>query len=287
MKDPGPPPSTIKDWGHLEEKTRMPFQWLTWLYNFYEWVGAKSIIALSVYDAQPARASESNLHGGLLNLATGQPLDSVPTDIVITKGSGKVLIAINAGSDIDGSITLTGTSIDRNTGVETGSDTDVIAIDSLTADASDTDGNGNSRHSFTNAYISSKWFTGSVTLSTSDLTLTDVDVYHVSFEQFNDISKYTLVTFDVNLLVTNVAAELDGYLYALKVNGSKCSIERLASVNIGTDGDAAIANRYWRLRRGHINETMSGDKDGIWIDMHYSNSPSYIEDATIKVWARI
>lgn len=241
-------------------------------------------ICLSMYDPAPSRGSESNLHGGLLMLATGQPLNSVPTDIVVSKGIGKLMVVINAGSDVSGEITVTGESINRETGASTPADTDTLTVDALTTDNSDTDTNGNTRHAFTGAYVTSKWFTGSVTLSTTNLTLTDVDVYHVSFEQCNDSPNITIETFDANIYTTNVAAEFDAYLYSLEVTGDKCDITREASLNVGADGETAIANRYWRLRRGNINKALDGTTDGLWADVHYSNSPAYVEDVNIKVW---
>jgi hypothetical protein len=185
------------------------------------WLG-KPQIALQMYDAEPDRGAVTNVHGGLVSLATGQPLDSVPTDLVVTKGIGKVMVAINAGSDVAGDITVTGESIDRETGASTPADTDTLTVDAVTTDGSDTDSNGNTRYSFTGAYITSKWFTGTVTLSTADLTLTDVDVYHVSFEQFNDSKSIVLTTFDANIFTTNVAAEFDAYLYSLEVTNRHC-----------------------------------------------------------------
>lgn len=250
-------------------------------------IGKAPFLALTAYDPSPARSSESNIHGGILSLATGQPLDSIPTDLVVSQGIGKLLIVINAGSDVAGEITVTGTTVDRNTGATTGSDTDTITVDALTTDGSDTDGNGNTRHSFTGAYITSKWFTGSVTLSTADLTLTDVDVYHVSFEQFNDQLALTLTTFDVNMLATNNSAEFDTYLYTLEVTGDKCDISRIASLNVGTNGVTTVADKYYRLRRGNLDTALVGTTDGIWVDVFYSNSPAYVEDVTIKVWAQI
>jgi hypothetical protein len=242
-------------------------------------------VCFTIYDAEPARGSESNVHGGLLSLATGQPLDSVPTNIVVSKGIGKLIVVVNAGSDLSGDITVTGTSVNRDSGATTGADTDTITVDALTTDGSSTDSNGNTKHSFTGAYITSKWFTGSVTLSTADLTLTDVDVYHVSFEQFNDKSNLTLDTFDANIYTTNVAAEFDAYLYSLEVTGDKCDISLEAELHVGADGETAIANKYWRLRRGNIAKALDGSTDGVWVDIHYSNSPSYVEDVTLKVWA--
>ncbi len=242
-------------------------------------------ISFSMYDAEPARGSETSLDGAFIVLATAQPLNSVPTDLVISKGTGKIIVVVNAGSDIAGSITVTGTSVDRDTGATTGSDTDILTIDALTTDGSDTDANGNTRHAFTGAYITSEWFVGTVTLSTTNLTLTDVDVYHVSFEQFDDTADITLDTFDANILTTNVNAEFDAYLYSIMVTADKCNIEREASLNVGAGGETALADRYWRLRRGNINKALDGTTDGTWVDIHYSNSPAYVEDVSIKVWA--
>ena len=239
---------------------------------------------LSIYDPSPARSSESNIYGGILSLAVGQSLDSVPTDIPVTKGIGKMMVVINAGSDVSGSITVTGNTIDRNTQAKTLGDTETITVDAVSTDNSTTDANGNPQHLFTGAYITSKWFYGTVTLSTTDLTLTDVDVYHVSFEQFGDNPGITLDIFDAYLITTNVSAEFDAYLYAVEITGGKCNISILGALHVGAGGETAIANKYERLRSGDIAKTLDGTTDGIWIDVHYSNSPAYVEDVTIKIW---
>lgn len=241
-------------------------------------------IPLVSYDAQPARASESNVHGGILSLDTASPLDPTPTNIVVSQGSGKLFIVVNAGSDLVGSVTFTGTTIDRDTGVTTPSDTDVVTINGLTTDTSTTDTNGNVVHGFSNAYMTSKWFTGSVTLSTSDVTLTDVDTYHCSFEQFNDTHNIELDTFDINVLATHVNAELDAYLYSVVNNSGILAITNEAELHLGSGGITAVANKYYRLRRSNIAKDLDCSSDGIFVDANYSNSPAYIEDITMKVW---
>jgi hypothetical protein len=241
-------------------------------------------IAMDYFDAVPSRGLASNWHGGLLSLATAQPLDAVPTDIVVTKGNGKLIIVVNAGSDLDGDITITGDSVDRNTGVITLGDTDVITVDALTTDNTTTDANGNVVPVFIDAYISSKWFTGSVTLSTVNLTLTDVDVYHCSFEQINDSPNLVINTFDANIFTTNVSAEFDAYLHTVHVTGNKCKVDNEADIHVGTVGETAIANKYWRLRQGGIDEDLDGLTDGFWVDVFYANTPVFVEDVTISVW---
>ena len=246
-----------------------------------------SDICLSFYDAEPARVSVSNVHGGLNALATAQPLNSVPTNIVVSKGTGKIVIIVNAGSDLVGDILVTGTSVNRNTGATTPADTDTITVDAVTTDNSDTDSNGNTRPQFVGAYISSKWFQGSVTLSTTNLTLTDVDVYHVSFEQFNDQPNLVLDTFDSTILVTNVNAEYDAYLYCIQVTGDKCDIALEAELHVGVDGETPVAGTNPRLRRGNLGVALDGTTDGIFVELYYSNSPAYVEDVNMKVWATV
>lgn len=241
-------------------------------------------ISFETYDAEPSRLSESNIHGGLQSLAISQPL-STGVPIIISKGTGKFFLSIDSGSDFDGTITITGDSVDRNTGAVTVGDTDIITIETLTTDDSSSDSNGNVKHIFTDGYISDKWFTGSVTLSTSSLSLTGIDVYHISFEQFNDAPNITLDTFDVNLYTTNVNAEFDAYLFDIhRTTGNKADIELEAELHLGADGQTAITDKYWRLRKGNINDSLNGLTDGVWVDLHYSNSPAYIEDVTMKVW---
>ena len=243
-------------------------------------------IVLTLYQGVPSRSLETNFNGGLKTLATGQALSSgVP--INISKGTGKIVVVVNAGSDITGSITFTGKTVDRNTGVVTAGDTATVTVDALTTDATTTDANGSTVHDFTGAYISSKWFTGAVAISTTNLTLTDVDVYAVSFEQFNDSPDIIIETLDATIFTTNVNAEFDAYLFDLHVVGDKCRIEMDAELHVGALGETAIANKFWRLRQGNLNEAIDGTTDGMWVDIHYTNSPIYVENVTLKVWASV
>lgn len=232
--------------------------------------------------ADVGSVSEQHIHGGLLPLATGAALNSSPVDIDVTTGQGKLVLVLNAGSDISGTITVTGTSVDRDTGATTASDTDDIVVDALTTDAADTDANGNARHSLTGAYITSKWFTGAVTISTADTTFTDVDVYHMSFEQVNDAPAYALATLDMNSQANNTLAELDVYLYAAVVTGSKVNVTREGSLNL----TGVTADRIYRNRVGNIGKAMDGRTDGFWVDL-FNKSANKIENLTMKVWVTV
>jgi len=255
------------------------------------YVDAKTVsipLCIQMYDAVPARGTESNWSGGLLELDNAAAVNSGAPFNITTKGSGKILIVVNAGGDLVGDITLTGTSVDRNTKAQTGSDTSVITLTGATTDNSTTDANSNVVHNFVKAYISDKWFTGVVQITTADVAITDMDVFHVSFEQLNDKSNLTLNTFDANIFTTHANAEFDAYLYTLHVTGDECNVDNEAELHVGAVGGAAaqtaLADKYFRLRQGNINEALDGSTDGLWVDVHYSNSPVYVEDVTIKVW---
>ncbi len=242
-----------------------------------------------MFDAVPARAAESNWNGGLLELDNAAALNSGAPFVMSTKGSGKFIIVVNAGGDMVGVITATGTSVDRDTGAQTASDTSVMTLTGVTTDSSTTDANGNVVHVFTKAYITDKWFTGVVTLTTADVAITDMDIFHVSFEQFNDQSNIVINTFDANIFTTNVNAEFDAYLFCLEVTGDECNVTLCSELHVGAVGGAkaqtAQANKYFRLRQGAIAKSLDGSTDGFWVDVAYANSPVYVEDVTLKIWA--
>jgi len=246
-------------------------------------------IVITMFDGVPSRGAESNWNGGLLKLDDAAAVNGGAPFVMTTKGSGKILIVINAGGDMVGDITATGTSVDRDDQSQTGGATSVLTLTGVTTDSSVADdGNSNVVHLFTKAYITDKWFTGVVTITTADTAITDMDVYHVSFDQFNDSSNIVLNTFDGNIFTTHVNAEFDAYLYTLHVTGDECNVHNESKLNIGTGTyatQASLANKYFRIREGNLAESLDGSTDGFWVDVHYSNSPVYVEDVTLKVWA--
>lgn len=226
----------------------------------------------------------NSLHGGIHISTAGQSgiiLNSGQT-ITDTIGVSKIMLVINAGTDLAGDITITGTSVNRETTAETGADTDVIPITALTTDSSTTDSNGNIVHGFTGAYISSKWFKGAITLSTTDVDLTDIDVYQVAFEQFNDCPNITVETVDMTYTTTNTNAEMDCYLYSVEVTGSECDIELLATLTHET----GQTTDFYRKRIGNIAKILNGVTDGIFVDLFLlPENLTYFASFTSKVWA--
>jgi hypothetical protein len=246
------------------------------------------VLGLSTYTPSVGKDTEQNIHGGLELLgAAGAALDS-GTDIVRTTGIGKLVLVVNAGTDLTGTMTVTGTSVDRGNGVETASDTELITVSGLTTDGSDTDGNSNVRHAFTGAYSTTKWFRGSVTISTTDLTITDVDVYHCSFEQMNNGNEFVVETFDINLKTAHASAQLDAYLYSVQIDAEgKMDIERLADFNTGV----TAIDLFHRLRYSGddglgIGKALNGSTDGIFIDA-FTSGINHIDEFAVKVWIQL
>ncbi len=241
-------------------------------------------VVLTDFTDVKARNTEYEMHGLLDVLVTAQPLNAVPTDLAVTNGISKLLIVVNAGSDLAGSITVTGTSVDRNTGAESGADTDTITVSGLTTDNSSTDANGVVVTEFANAYITTKWFRGAVTLSTADLTLTDVDVYAVAFNQMDDSGKVELDALDITAECTNTAGWISAYLYTVVVTGDTCVIVA-ASTIILTAANSEV--KVYRFRRGALGLQIDCHKDGIFLKIDPGPLASnYWEDMSVHVWAR-
>lgn len=242
-----------------------------------------SQFAHSTHTDKKERLATYNLHGELIVLQTGDVLDSVPNDINVTVGIGKLLLIINAGSDVVGDIIVSGTTVDRGTGVETASDTETITVDTLSTDNSDTDAEGNERHSFTDGYITSKWFKGAIVISTTDLTLTDVDTYQIAFQQNNDSPSFSVEAFDIKAHCTNNSAWLYAYLYTVEVTNNKVDVIRQESVEVAVAD--ATADKDYRLRRDELGIALDGTSDGFWVELFLGPIAStYWEDIGTHVW---
>ena len=226
----------------------------------------------------------NSLHGSLLinNSEDGIILNS-GQDIIGDGGISKVMAAVLVGTDIIGSLTITGISVDRNTGIETPADTEILTINGLTISTSTTDSNGNTVHGYSNAYLSSKWWKGQLTFSTTDLDLTEIRFAQLSFEQFNDSPDITVNSFDANYIISNTAAVMDAYLYTVVVTGSTVSISLIAALN---HASGEFSGSSYRKRIGNINEALDGLKDGVFIDLYLApTNLQYFSSFTMKIWA--
>ena len=229
---------------------------------------------------------EYNVHGGLHLLGAAGAALNVGASVTRTTGTGKIVINVTTFT-VGGTVTITGDTVDRTTGVITAGDTENIYIDAVTIDSSSTGGRGGAAdiHGFTGAYITNKWFNGSTVLSTTGLLDVVVSVYNVAFEQFGDEPKIELDQLDITLQPLHADCEFDAYLYSLVVYGRKCDITLEADVHLGTDGTTPVADVYERLKRKSIGKKLDGTKDGIWLDMWFlAAAGPLVEDLTVKIW---
>ena len=67
-------------------------------------------------------------------------------------------------------------------------------------------------------------------------------------------------------------------------NSGVLAVVNEAALHLGADGVAPVANKYYRLRQSNIAKSLDGSSDGVFADLHYSNTPADIEDVTTKIW---
>lgn len=224
-----------------------------------------------------SRNLDVNFDGGIHELATSQALDSV-TPIVVTSGTGKIFLSVS-GADVVGSITVSGTSVDRDTMAITIGDSEILAVDGVTTNTSAPDPDGNIVHNCERAYATSKWWRGSVTFSTSDLDLT-ADLFQVSFFQYSGEADVTIDDFDFKGQPTNGNAWADFYLYAVIVTGSEMDITPIASLNL--PASITTANKEERARLGNLGIAIDGGVSGTFVDAHFGPDPNeYWEHNTL------
>ena len=258
----------------------------TWLARNFELIKLRMVapeIALSAYDAQPARSSVTNLHGGLQSIATGGVLNS-GSPLVVNNGLGKLFLMPLTLIDGLGTVTITGTKVDRVTGVETPGFSEVVDVNWTTPaiDSSTVDAQGNTVHDLADGFMSAEWYKGAVTITTPDVSFAAIDTYSIAFEQLNDSPLNELDTFDINFFVASVSARFDAYLYSVIVaSDGRATVRDEIELHLGTP---SFSNRYYRLRKSTVNIVLNGVTDGIFCQLHYASSPSWIEDATVKLW---
>jgi hypothetical protein len=225
--------------------------------------------SLDFFLEQNTRNLDEQVWGLFDNLVTAGAVSSGSPQAA-TAGCHRILIVVIAGADVSGTITITGNTRDRSdTSNLTAADTEDIDITGLSTDNSSTDAQGNTIHAFDNVYMSDKWFEGSISISTSDVNISDMDVYAILYHQFDDFQSVFLTTLDTTFYITNTAAWFYSYLYLVEcVNtNKKYNIENLAShdVTVGV----STANKGYR-RRKKINQWLNGNiGHGVWLELFF------------------
>lgn len=226
---------------------------------------------------------DTSVGGGFTVLLSGQVLNSGSPINNVPFGISRVCLAALAGSDFSGSITLSGTTVDRDTRVETPADSEVIPISALTVDGSSVDSNGNVVHDFTDLYMSSKWFKGDVNITTTDVDLSDVDIFAIAFDQVDDNSRKIVGTFNTTTDITNDSAFLDEYLYAVVFVDNKVRLRKISEHHIAAGSPVS----KYRLRENGLNEILL-QSDGVFVDIHFGPAAQkYFENYRMDVYMHV
>lgn len=241
---------------------------------------------LSFYLEENQRNLDQHVWGFFRIENTGVALDS-GTPINYSVGCHRILIVVNAGTDLAGTLTITGTTIDRNdSNNTTPGDTEDIVISGLTTNASTTDAEGNAIHSYTTVYMSDNWFQGAITITTTDLTLTDVDTFGVLYHQFDSFKQTTIHTLDFTGQATNANAWFYAYLYFITRQDGAKTYDITKKANLDIPQATTIANEGYRRRKCICELIDCYDGDGVWLEIYFGPSAStYWHDISIYLTA--
>jgi hypothetical protein len=236
-----------------------------------------------------ARFGAQRHHGGMLKVVNAGSL-SPGSPINFNSGTSKLIFCVNAysGPTRPGLLTVTGTQVNRNTGVETAGSEELYVAHSG-VDTSTTDANGNTIWGLTGCYITSNWYQNAVTVTGTNLSLTDVDIYQVAFEQLNDKDGATIDTLDISSFVLNANAWFYAYLYSVKpysnpwiyADGVTVKLE----ASIAMPASKINADRWYRKRLGNLAIPINGSSEGLFLDLHQGPAnQNYFESFNMKLW---
>lgn len=247
-------------------------------------------MSLDSYSAEPSRNAQEQIHGNLDPIATAQDPNAgvVTLTANATYGQGKMVIANNGVAET-GVVTITGTSVDRDTGVETPLDTEVITIDITTTDSNHLDGNSQQVWDLENAFITSKWWTGSanITITQDSGSLTDLDIYQIAFDQFGDARSIRLRILDMTLQAINSTdGQLSGHAYVVQVTGQRVNVQQIPDTELDING-GFVVDKWYRYKRQNFDIQLDGRTDGFFFGMSFLGSPPKFANVTLKVWADI
>jgi hypothetical protein len=209
-------------------------------------------------------------HLVLRTTAPGTGAFSSGSPVTFTAGTSRILFVIKTANDAVGTMTVSGDTRDRtDTSVLNAADSEDISVTGLSTDNSaviSVESQPHTKHEFVKCYMTDKWFDGSISVSTTDLDILTMDVYQISYRQFNDSPSSTLKGFDVMTEVLNANAWFYAYLYAIvNQTGKEYNLSALISHVINTP---SVVDASYRRRKA-INQTLNTTTDGVWVELHF------------------
>lgn len=225
------------------------------------------------------KQQDINVLGSFDEIATGITLNP-STSVTANIGKGRIFLAAAAGTDVNGTILINGTKVDRNNETETLNFLENLTITGLSIEV---DG---IQH--TDIYMTDNWYHGDTILTTTDLNITDLHIYMIVFHQMNDASEFTIDSFEMRYLITDSGANMNTSLYAITTNGpvspNIANITRIVNFNLLA---GETADRYYSNKRTNINITLNGTKEGIFLISNFLPiNQERFEDIQYYLWLK-
>ena len=114
---------------------------------------------------------------------------------------------------------------------------------------------------------------------------TDIDIYQVTFEQFNDARYVDLDTLDMTYFTrSNPQGSMSAYAYTIVVTGDKVNLSKVGEyIAQAADHNPDV---MYRIRRGNMGLQLDGRKDGVYLTIDMSGTDNF-SDVGIKVWGNV
>jgi hypothetical protein len=230
-------------------------------------------LSYTAYIDEVTRRTNLDIFGGTNTLALNDTLNPT-TNISLTNGVSKIGIAITSGSDFTGSIKITGTYRNRTTWeLITGSET--IAVTLLTTEVEE-------GLQYNNLYLTSLWWAGDFNITTTDVTLSSVDLIQIGFDQLGEHQNFTVEELDVTFRKSNVNGGLNVSFFSVLKNNGYYNLTR--EFFLTSEEGEGIVNGMFRMKRNGGIKKFNGTNEGFFVFVDPKpDVQDYIEDLTVRV----
>ena len=221
---------------------------------------------------------------GSFNELTTSYAISKNNPLTFNHGLSRLFISIESLNK-KGTLFISGTKVDRNTGNKYPHTTEALIIDNSTSRYRALEKSTNAWQEFTGAYISLEQFEGDVEISTANVEAT-ISVWSVLFEQFNNLPEVFLSSISCSMKPTTNKAKIfiNTYLFDVNTASNKVDVHCVSKLDLKNP----IPNRLYSLRHGTLNKRFSGTTDGLIVEVF--TGPSQLKcltDLTIKICCNI
>jgi len=220
------------------------------------------------------RKAVLDMWGGTNTLSSVETIDPT-TNLTLTSGTSKLLLAVVSGSDVVGEIKITGTYRNR-TSWELVNTTETITLDGLTTEVVE-------GLEYTNAYLTSFWWTNTITIWTTNANINHLDVVQLAFDQVGEHQNYTIEELDVTFRKSNANGGVNSSFYSVEDGNNRVNVTKLFTLET-LEGSGVGDAMYRQKRNNGILFNVNGSHSGFFVRIiPLPLTQSYIEDMTVRV----